>query len=330
MNCLRRQARIRSGRCKPDAAQRISESASFVSVASVRKTPVVASAFTLIELLVVIAIIAALAALLLPALSAAKTKAQKAGCLNNLRQMGLAWTMYTHDHQDLVPQNFGYYAHDDSESWVRGVLGLDVGPDHPFDQPTDSTNLLYLQRSPLFLYAPSFGIWRCPSDTSTRTFDGQRYPRVRSVSMNCMLGLGVPASVTPVPWKPWLGRVARRTSDIRRPGPAECFVFLDEREDSIDSCFFLVFTGGLPSPPALAEPPDPQGYGITDYPGNYHNGGNFCFADDHVETHKWVDERTRPPLVRDHVLPKSWTGGISTPGNPDVQWLQERSCQKQD
>jgi len=65
-------------------------------------------AFTLIELLVVIAIIAILAAMLLPALAAAKKKAQKINCVNNLKQVGLAFRIWSGDNGDKYPQAIGF------------------------------------------------------------------------------------------------------------------------------------------------------------------------------------------------------------------------------
>src|ERR1043166_5058990 len=66
------------------------------------------AAFTLIELLVVIAIIAILAAMLLPSLGKSKLKAQGIQCMNNHRQLALAWRMYAEDNRDVL-----VYASDD-------------------------------------------------------------------------------------------------------------------------------------------------------------------------------------------------------------------------
>lgn len=104
-----------------------------------------------------------------------------------------------------------------------------------------------------------------------------------------------------------------KTSDFVDPGPSMTMVLLDEREDSINDGFWVVWMPGYPNPAETR---------IIDYPASYHNGAaGLSFADGHSEIHKWIDPRTVPALKKGAGIPLN----VASPNNRDVIWTQDRA-----
>jgi prepilin-type N-terminal cleavage/methylation domain-containing protein/prepilin-type processing-associated H-X9-DG protein len=264
--------------------------------------------FTLIELLVVIAIIAVLAGMLLPALSKAKAKGQGIQCLNNLRQLGLAWVMYADDNQGrIVPNHGNVYG---QQTWVTGWLD--------FTSSYDNINVDYLINNEkdgnyglLGPYLKNAAVFRCPADKSQVTIFGRLMNRVRSMSMNNWTGGNTYCSGNG--GDQWVA--LRKLEDMINPAPAKTWVLIDEREDSINDGWFAVRMGDMV-----------WGLWLVDYPASYHNGaGGINFADGHSEIKKWIDPRTTPVLKVGQNIPLQVP---MNPANADMTWLQERTTTK--
>jgi len=238
----------------------------------------------------------------------AKVKAKSIICLNNSKQLVLAWKIYADDNKGAFVKND--YITGSANGFTFGIMDYNGG--NPAGADTNTLYLVSPKYSGLAAYTINAGIFKCPADMS-KQFGSAGLARVRSVSMNQAVGPGndgtakgqgvhLPQSSG---WQVYI-----KESQIINPSPSQLWVTTDEHPDLINDSGFAV------------DMENPQ---WLDLPAPLHNNAtSFSFGDGHSEIHKWIGPTGIPPVV----YGPNGTGPVIPGGNPNVMWLQQRTSGK--
>ncbi len=235
--------------------------------------------------------------------SLAATRADVAAvqCRNHLKQLTVAWALYSED-------NRGRLVFNSDGSQVGSAPGnaawVAWSTDFTFSAYTNIAMLIDHKQYPygayLGPYVRAAQLFKCPADRAPLRIAGIQTSRVRSVSMNNFLGQNSRTWTVPSKFL-----VCSNAPQIRFP--KGMFVLLDESEVSINDGWF----GSDPDNP----------WQLIDYPAAYHNGGaGFSFADGHCEALPWQDRRTIP--LPGELIPVN----AKLTNDPDLVWLQQRAA----